>query len=75
MAMAAALVEGGTELYARNLKFIEEEIKIHDKVIDECRKLVLRCGVTVQVQWAVPSKDDNKGRLPNRHATVVARFR
>jgi len=28
MAMAAALAEAGTELYARNLKFAEEEIKI-----------------------------------------------
>ncbi len=32
MAMAAALVEEGAELYARNLKFIEEEIKIHDEL-------------------------------------------
>jgi poly(3-hydroxyalkanoate) synthetase len=32
MAMAAALVEEGTELYARNLKFFEEEIKIHDEL-------------------------------------------
>lgn len=30
MAMAAALAEEGTELYAKNLKFIEEEMKIHD---------------------------------------------
>ena len=32
MAMAAALVEEGTELYADNLKFIEEEIKIHGEM-------------------------------------------
>jgi len=32
MAMAAALVEEGTELYARNLKFVEEEIKINDEL-------------------------------------------
>jgi polyhydroxyalkanoate depolymerase len=30
MAMATALAEEGSELYARNLKFIEEEIKIHE---------------------------------------------
>jgi poly(3-hydroxyalkanoate) synthetase len=30
MAMAASLVESGTELYAKNLKFVEEMIKIHD---------------------------------------------
>ncbi|MEZ5785745.1 MAG: alpha/beta fold hydrolase [Xanthobacteraceae bacterium] len=29
MAMAAMLAERGIELYARNLKFVEEEIKIH----------------------------------------------
>ena len=32
MAMAAALAEQGTELYAKNLKFVEEEIKIHDEL-------------------------------------------
>ena len=33
MAMAAAmLMEEGTELYAKNLKFVEEEIKIHDEL-------------------------------------------
>jgi poly(3-hydroxyalkanoate) synthetase len=32
MAMATALAEGGMELYARNLKFVEEEIKIHDEL-------------------------------------------
>ena len=30
MAMAAALAEEGAELYARNLRFVEEDIKIHD---------------------------------------------
>ena len=30
MAMAASLMEEGAELYARNLKFVEEEIKIRD---------------------------------------------
>ncbi len=32
MAMAAELVESGAELYVRNLKFFEEEIKIHDEL-------------------------------------------
>jgi poly(3-hydroxyalkanoate) synthetase len=32
MAMATAMIEEGTELYAKNLKFIEEEIKIHDEL-------------------------------------------
>ena len=30
MAMGATMLEQGAELYARNLRFIEEEIKIHD---------------------------------------------
>jgi hypothetical protein len=30
MAMAAALWEQGAELVAKNLKFVEEDIKIHD---------------------------------------------
>ena len=30
MAMATALVEEGADLYARNLKFVDEEIKIHE---------------------------------------------
>jgi poly(3-hydroxyalkanoate) synthetase len=32
MAMAAAMFEQGTELYAKNLKFADEEIKIHDEL-------------------------------------------
>jgi polyhydroxyalkanoate depolymerase len=32
VAMAAGLIEAGVELYARNLKFFEEEIKIHDEL-------------------------------------------
>jgi hypothetical protein len=32
MAMAATMVEEGTELYANNLKFVEEEIKIHGEL-------------------------------------------
>ncbi len=32
VAMAAAMVEEGTELYAKNARFIEEEIKIHDEL-------------------------------------------
>lgn len=32
MAMAAALAEEEAELYAKNLKFVEEEIKIHDEL-------------------------------------------
>ena len=35
MAMAGLMVEEGTELYARNLKFAEEEIKIHDELRPE----------------------------------------
>jgi polyhydroxyalkanoate depolymerase len=30
MAMAASLIESGAELYAKNLEFVEEEIKIHN---------------------------------------------
>src|SRR5208282_6057068 len=30
MAMATSLMESGAELYAKNLKFVEEEIKIHE---------------------------------------------
>jgi polyhydroxyalkanoate depolymerase len=32
MAMATAMLQEGTELYARNLKFVKEEIKIHDEL-------------------------------------------
>jgi len=32
MAMATAMLEQGTELYARNLKFAEEEIRIHGEL-------------------------------------------
>jgi polyhydroxyalkanoate depolymerase len=32
MAMATAMLEEGSELYAKNLKFVEEEIKIHDEL-------------------------------------------
>ncbi len=32
VAMAAALVKQGTELYARNLKFVEEETRIHGEL-------------------------------------------
>jgi hypothetical protein len=32
IAMAASLMEQGAELYAKNLKFSEEEIKIHDEL-------------------------------------------
>ncbi len=32
MAMAATMFEEGTELYARNLKFDEEEFKIHGEL-------------------------------------------
>ena len=32
MAMAATLLEQGTELYAKNLKFVEEEIRIHGEL-------------------------------------------
>lgn len=52
MAMAAALIEEGAELYAKNLKFFDEEIKIHDllrpelatpnKVRLDLRTMVLR---------------------------------
>src|SRR5258708_21405074 len=32
MAMAAAMMEEGEELYAKNLKFVEEEIKINNEL-------------------------------------------
>jgi poly(3-hydroxyalkanoate) synthetase len=32
VAMAAALAESGAELYAKNLKFVDEEVKIHDEL-------------------------------------------
>ncbi len=35
IAMAASLAGQGAELYARNLKFVEEEIKIHDELRPE----------------------------------------
>ena len=33
MAMAAAMMEEGEELYAKNLKFVEEEIKINNELM------------------------------------------
>ena len=32
MAMATAMLKEGTELFAKNVKFAEEEIKIHDEL-------------------------------------------
>ena len=32
MAMAATMLEEGTGLYAKNLKFVEEEIRIHGEL-------------------------------------------
>src|SRR5664279_1445130 len=32
MAMAATMLKEGTELYAKNLKFVEEEIRIHGEL-------------------------------------------
>ena len=32
MSMAAAMLEEGTALYAKNLEFVEEEIKIHGEL-------------------------------------------
>jgi poly(3-hydroxyalkanoate) synthetase len=32
MAMAASMLEAGSELYARDLKFVDEEIRIHDEL-------------------------------------------
>ena len=32
MAMAAAMLDEGRELYAKNLKFVDEEIKIYDEL-------------------------------------------
>jgi hypothetical protein len=32
MAMATTLLEQGSELYAKNLKFVDEEIKIHENL-------------------------------------------
>ena len=31
IAMAMAMLEEGTELYAKNLKFVEEETKVHNE--------------------------------------------
>jgi hypothetical protein len=33
MAMAAAMVKEGTALYARNIEFVDEEIKIHEALL------------------------------------------
>ena len=32
MAMAMTMFEGGATFYAKNLKFVEEEVKIHDEL-------------------------------------------
>ncbi|CFX48887.1 PHB de-polymerase [Candidatus Filomicrobium marinum] len=47
MNMAATMIEAGTELYVKNLKFVEEEIKIYDELrpvlaTPHCTRLDLR---------------------------------
>jgi len=44
MAMATTMLEQGTELYAKNLKFAEEEIKIHGKLKPALPTRLIECA-------------------------------
>jgi poly(3-hydroxyalkanoate) synthetase len=61
VAMAAAMVEEGTELYAKNAKFIEEEIKIHDELRP---KLATPNRVRLDLRTMVLRDYGNPGGVP-----------
>ena len=61
MAMATQLLEEGTELYAKNLKFVDEEIKIHD---DLRPKLATRNKVRLDLRTMVLRDYGKPGGIP-----------
>ena len=61
MAMATQLFEEGTELYAKNLKFVDEEIKIHD---DLRPKLATRNKVRFDLRTMVLRDYGKPGGIP-----------
>jgi poly(3-hydroxyalkanoate) synthetase len=64
VAMVAALAEQGAELYARNIKFIEEEIKIHEE-------LRPRLATPNQVRLNLRTMDLRDYGRPGRTPTLV----
>ena len=78
VAMAASLAERGPELYAKNLEFVEEEIKIYDELRPslatpnavrlDLRTMKLRdCGKPVGISALVDAPHGG-------HAAVAARY-
>ena len=61
VAMAAALAEEGAELYAHNINFIEEEIKIHDELRP---RLATRNQVRLDLRTMVLRDYGEPGRIP-----------
>ena len=61
MAMATQLLEEGTELYAKNLKFVDEEIKIYD---DLRPKLATRNKVRLDLRTMVLRDYGKPGGIP-----------
>jgi polyhydroxyalkanoate depolymerase len=61
MAMAAQLFEEGTELYAKNLKFVDEEMKIHE---DLRPKLATRNRVRLDLRTMVLRDYGKPGGIP-----------
>ncbi|MGO9360977.1 MAG: hypothetical protein ACLP1D_25440 [Xanthobacteraceae bacterium] len=61
MAMANALVEQGLGLYAKNLKFAEEEIKLHDGLRP---KLATPNQVRLELRTMALREYGTPGRLP-----------
>lgn len=63
MAMAAELIENGVELYAKNLKFVEEKIKIDD----ELKSTLPTANTALQIAGeAKDGFDDRAGRNAER---------
>ncbi len=78
MAMAASLMEEGTELFAKNLEFVDEEIKIHDEL-----RPVLATPNTVRLDLRTMKLRDygNAGGMPTLvdaphagHTAVIADY-
>ena len=70
VAIAAALAEEGAELYARNINFIEEEIKIHDELrptLATPNQVRLDLRTMVLRDYGKPSRNSNaRRRAPRR---------
>ena len=79
MALSAQLIEEGSELYARNLKFIEEEIRIHDELRP---KLANENRIRLDLRTMVLRDYGESGMLPTLvnapyagHSAMIADYR